>query len=87
MSVYITKPSESLFFPAPAVPTGTLALATTMPPAGPNRGLMMPARRRTRADDRAARISWERGINEGRIAAEVARCTERLAASDNPPPF
>jgi hypothetical protein len=49
---------------------------------------MMPARRLTRARDRAARISWERGINEARIAAEAARQTERLAASNNdPPPF
>jgi hypothetical protein len=35
---------------------------------------MMPLRRRTRTEDRAARISWERGINEARMTAE-------------PPPF
>jgi hypothetical protein len=35
---------------------------------------MMPTRQRTRAQDRAARIAWERGINEARMAAD-------------PPPF
>jgi len=47
---------------------------------------MMPTRRQTRAQDRAARISWERGINQARIAAETARRAERLAASNDPPP-
>jgi hypothetical protein len=35
---------------------------------------MMPARQRARALERAARVSWERGINEARMAAD-------------PPPF
>jgi hypothetical protein len=48
---------------------------------------MMPARRQTRAQDRAARIRWERGINEARMAAEAARRAERIAASNEPPPF
>jgi Domain of unknown function (DUF222) len=83
---YVTKPGGSLLFPALAVPTGALVLPTD-PPAAANRGLMMPARRRTRAQERAARISWERGINEARIAAEAARRAERIAASYEPPPF
>ena len=77
---YTTKPGGSLFFPALAVPTGTLRLPTWTPSATANRGLMVPARRRTRADDRAARNSWERGINEARIAAEAAREAARAAA-------
>jgi Domain of unknown function (DUF222) len=84
---YITKPGGSLFFPALAVPTGTLILPTSMPPPGANRGLMMPARRQTRAEEHAVRISWERGINEARIAADAARHAERLAANTDPPPF
>ncbi|MCV7102698.1 HNH endonuclease signature motif containing protein [Mycobacterium palustre] len=83
---YATKPGGSLLFPALAVPTGALVLPTDPPPAE-NRGLMMPARRRTRAQERAARISWERGVNEARIAAEAARRAERIAASYEPPPF
>lgn len=84
---YVTKPVGSLLFPALAVPTGALVLPTWTPPPGENRGLMMPARRQTRAQDRAARIARERGINEARIAAEAARRAERFAASNDPPPF
>lgn len=84
---YTTKPGGSLFFPALAIPTGTLVLPTAMAAPGENRGIMMPARRRTRAQDRAARINWERGINEARIAAEASRHAERLAADPDPPPF
>jgi hypothetical protein len=84
---YTTKPGGSLFFPALAIPTGDLALPTSMPPNISDRGLMMPTRRRTRAQDRAARNSWERGINEARIAAEAARQAARIAAGSDPPPF
>jgi hypothetical protein len=85
---YITKPSGSLYFPALDIPAGTLTLPASMPLPKHNRGVMMPVRRRTRAEDRAARISWERGINEARIAAEAARHDERLAPNNNdPPPF
>jgi len=84
---YTTKPGGSLFFPALAIPTGTLILPATTPPSGESRGLMMPARRRTRAQERAARIRWERGINEARIALEAAREAERRAADTDPPPF
>ena len=40
----------------------------------PGRTLMMPTRKRSRAAERAARINWERGLNEARWAAD-------------PPPF
>ncbi|OMC42510.1 HNH endonuclease signature motif containing protein [Mycobacterium sp. IS-1264] len=71
---YTTKPFGAVLFPALAVPTGTLTLPAGMPAPQHNRGIMMPLRRRTRAADRAARIGWERGINEARMAAD-------------PPPF
>jgi hypothetical protein len=48
---------------------------------------MMPARRRTRADDRADRIRYERGINQARIAAKAADLAARIAACNDPPPF
>jgi hypothetical protein len=48
---------------------------------------MMPARRQTRAADRAARNNWERGINEARIAVETAREAARIAACNDLPPF
>ncbi len=84
---YATKPGGTLLFPALGVPTGALVLPKDMPPPGEHRGLMMPARRRTRAQERAARVRWERSANEVRLAAEAARRAERLAASYEPPPF
>lgn len=84
---YITKPGGPLLFPALAVPTGALVLPKNMPTAGENRGLMMPTRRRTRAQERATRTSRERGVNEARLAAEAAQCAERIAVRYEPPPF
>ena len=72
---YTTKPFGALMFPALAVPTGVLVSPTTTTPSpSQHRTLMMPTRKRTRAQDKNARISWERGINEARMAAD-------------PPPF
>ncbi|MGA8546586.1 MAG: HNH endonuclease signature motif containing protein [Mycobacterium sp.] len=82
---YTTKPGGALFFPALAIPTGELRLPTTISAPTDNRGLMMPARRKTRAAERTARIAAERRINEHRIAAEAAR--RRIAARNDPPPF
>ena len=67
---YTTKPAGALFFPQLALPTEALTLpSTTTRPDGPQRGVMMPTRRRTRAQERASRIRWERRINEARAAA------------------
>lgn len=71
---YITKPEGALYFPQLGASTGELILPTATSPPSPMRGLCMPTRKRTRAQDRAARIQWERGIN---IARDLA----------NPPPF
>ncbi len=84
---YTTKPGGSAFFPQFAVPTAELALPTCRPTPSENRGLMMPVRRRTRADDRAARHRYERGINEARIAVAAAERAKRQAACNDPPPF
>lgn len=84
---YVTKPGGSLLFPALAIPTGALVLPADAHSPRESRGLMMPARRRTRAQERAARIGWERGANEARMAAQAARRAERIAASYEPPPF
>nr|WP_307787860.1 DUF222 domain-containing protein [Mycolicibacterium sp. S2-37] len=65
---YVTKPYGSLFFPQLAVPTA--ALSGTAAPPGPGHGLSMPARRQTRAQQRAYRIDWERGLNRARYAAD-----------------
>ena len=71
---YTTTPGGALFFPQMATPTETLATGAPRATSGPGRTLMMPTRKRTRAAERAARIAWERGLNEARWAAD-------------PPPF
>ncbi len=71
---YTTKPTGALFFPQLAASTGELIIPKAASPPSPMRGLCMPTRKRTRAQDRAARIEWERGINAARYAAD-------------PPPF
>jgi hypothetical protein len=70
---YTTQPLGAQFFPQLAMPTETLTLPNS-PPAGPHRELAMPTRRRTRAEDRARRVQWERALNRVRYAAD-------------PPPF
>jgi hypothetical protein len=69
-----TKPAGALFFPQLGAATGELIIPNATSPPDPSRGLCMPTRQRTRAQDRASRIQWERGINAARYAAD-------------PPPF
>jgi hypothetical protein len=57
-----------------AEPTETLNIPVRRSFNGEVRTLMMPSRRRSRAAERAARINWERGLNQARMAAD-------------PPPF
>ena len=72
---YTTTPGGALFFPQLATPTGELTVTVRQPDSSdPGRTLLMPTRKRVRAAERAARIAWERGLNEKRWAAD-------------PPPF
>jgi hypothetical protein len=71
---YTTRPASSLFFPG-------WAISTPAPPATPaapgeHRTLMMPTRKRTRAQARADRIKTERALNDA-----------HLAERNTPPPF
>lgn len=70
---YSTVPGGGLFFPQLALPTGALTYPPT-PPPHPLRGLAMPTRRRTRAQNQAYRIAHERARNRADIDAD-------------PPPF
>ena len=70
---YTTTPTGTLFFPQVGQPTGTLILPPA-PPLHPLRGLAMPTRKRTRAQQRAYRIAHERALNRSHYEA-------------NPPPF
>jgi hypothetical protein len=70
---YTTTPAGARFFPQLGIPSGTLELPTRPPPS-PNRDLAMPKRQRTRTQDRARRIEYERAQNRARYEAD-------------PPPF
>lgn len=84
---YTTTPGGAVFFPILADPTGELVLPTALKSSGENRGLMMPTRKRTRADERAARIAAERRINEERLAEERRKRAAWLTVNYEPPPF
>lgn len=71
---YITRPGSHLF-----LPTWNTTTAALPPPQGeppPTIGIMMPTRRKTRAAQRAHRITAERKLNDARVAERT-----------RPPPF
>ncbi|BBY60425.1 hypothetical protein MSAR_35610 [Mycolicibacterium sarraceniae] len=71
---YVTQPGSRLVLPRWNVTTATLPPPVGQPP--PTIGIMMPTRRKTRAAQRAYRITAERKLNDARVA-------ER----NTPPPF
>jgi hypothetical protein len=93
---YVTTPGSALLFPSLCAPTGDLLSPKPTAPLDycGERTAMMPRRRRTRAQDRAHRISTERQQNHH---ARTTRRPDRLSyfnlgpappGSDNdPPPF
>ncbi|MGH3674406.1 MAG: HNH endonuclease signature motif containing protein [Mycobacterium sp.] len=86
--IYTTKPGGSLFFPALATPTGQIVVAESAGESSVHRGLMMPTRRRTRAQDRAYRIARERAPNEVRVFLERKQEFRAwLHTKHEPPPF
>jgi hypothetical protein len=75
---YPTKPGSVQLFPTLCQPTATLwapGEEPTVPPSG-DRAVMMPRRRRTRAENLARRIEAERKLND-----------EYVAERNRPPPF
>ena len=72
---YTTHPGSRLLFPTLCKPTAPVS-APAVVTVEPNRGLMMPRRNTTRAEDRAKRIEAERRLNDAYVA-------ER----NKPPPF
>jgi hypothetical protein len=74
---YTTKPGSALLFPTLSLPTGELELPTSdTTVAGGDRGVMMPKRRRTRADNLQRRFDAERRLNDDYVAERA-----------KPPPF
>jgi hypothetical protein len=85
--VYTTKPGGAPFVPALATSTGRLVIPASSGPVRPNRGLTMPTRQHTRAQDRAYRIALERQHNAARIARKQLLLADRITRDDEPPPF
>ena len=93
---YVTPPGSALLFPSLCRSTGGFPAPETDPPQDycAERTAMMPQRRRTRAENRAARIAAERCHNR---QARQAERRQRQAAyagpapppesGDDPPPF
>lgn len=73
---YTTAPGSNLLIPSLTLPTGDLPPPPISKNSCTNRGVMMPTRRRTRAEDRARRRQSERALNDAHVA-------ER----NTPPPF
>ena len=84
---YSTQPGGGQFFPILDTPTGEAEIRKRSAEPGPGRGVMMPRRKRTRAEELQDRISAERRINEARIAEEQRRYEAWPAATYEPPPF
>jgi hypothetical protein len=74
---YTTDPGSRRLFPTLCKPTGELHLPPHQPTRDSDgRGVMMPKRRRTRAENLARRIQAERKLND-----------EYVAERNKPPPF
>jgi hypothetical protein len=66
---YTTHPGSRILFPTQCLPTGEVPLPTTGSSTDPDeRHLMMPKRRRTRAQQRTTRIKAERALNDAHVA-------------------
>jgi hypothetical protein len=88
---YTTKPGGSVFFPILATPTGGAAIRKLTTEPGQGRGVMMPRRTRTRAEELQDRITAERRINEQRLKRErwvfeeIEKRRQALADDERPP--
>lgn len=85
--MYTTRPAGAEFFAQLARPTGEIRISQHHRPDDIHRGVMMPRRKRTRAQDKAYRVARERRRNTERLTAEELFLAERLARDDEPPPF
>lgn len=77
---YVTRPTGTLFFPQLGAATAKLTAVKPVPPQAVDRGVMMPNRIRTRAEDKQARIAYERARNH-------QEQLQRPPPEPQPPPF
>jgi len=86
---YVTTPGSALLFPSLCRSTGWMPAPEADPPPDDcgDRSAMMPKRRRTRAQDRAARIATERRHNrDARLAAQATQAGPAPPDTDDDPP-
>ncbi|MGV0041382.1 HNH endonuclease signature motif containing protein [Mycobacterium colombiense] len=90
---YVTTPGSALLFPGLCAPTGAAPLrpVASAEPCG-DRTAMMPKRRRTRAQNRSARVAAERRRN--RMARQIEKASytwssdlTHTVGDGEPPPF
>jgi len=88
---YVTTPGSALLFPSLCAPTGEVAPPTpTRSERCADRAVMMPKRRRTRAQHRADYVAGQRRHNrQNRRASQVSAAgpAPRNNGDDEPPPF
>lgn len=91
---HTTSPGSRLLFPTLCKPTAPLSAPADARKAQPSRGLMMPRRTITRAQDRATRIDAERARNRELREHPGNDCDDayfpsrpRPPGDDDPPPF
>jgi hypothetical protein len=82
---YTTYPGSRLLFPSLCRPTATVWTGDPPTPSAAcdARAVMMPRRRRSRAQDRARRILAERRLNAAELAAEQAATSSSDALTDS----
>jgi hypothetical protein len=91
---YTTHPDSRLLFPTLCRPTAPVAAPINVYSSQPGRGLKMPRRNSTRAQDRAKRIEAERARNKELRENPENDCDDAYfpsrpppAEDDDPPPF
>src|SRR5262249_61209347 len=78
---YTTDPGSRLLFPSLCRPTAPVRVPADAPSSQPNRGLMMPRRKSTRAQDRDKRIEAERARNQELRENPETACDDAYFAS------
>jgi hypothetical protein len=90
---YTTYPGSRLLFPTLCKPTAPVSAPANVPRAQPNRGLMMPRRKRTRAQHCAKRVDAKRACNREIRENPENGCDGYFPSrppppgDDDPPPF
>jgi Domain of unknown function (DUF222) len=81
---YVTHPGSRMLFPSLCEPTATVSAPAAARKATPNRSLMMPRRKNTRAHDRTRSIEAERALNREDLETACDDVSFLPSGSDQP---